>query len=114
VRRSKDEIAKERTVENYNAAVEAEEAVDHFSPKQIYRTVDVSTQPGGKPIENDWANNGQTDPRAENFRWNGISTRGKKEPLSPEVLGAVGEAARQLGRALNEKECAEIIERARK
>jgi hypothetical protein len=63
------------------------------------------------PSTNDWTKD--DNPNSESFRWRGPSVSGKKEPLSPEVLNAFGEAARQKGRALSDAERAEVIERCK-
>jgi hypothetical protein len=62
-----------------------------------------------QPIESNYLENGVTDPRAEGFRWNGVSVSKPKVPLSNETLAAFGSEARRLGRALTDAERAELI-----
>jgi hypothetical protein len=64
-----------------------------------------------QPIESNYLENGVTDPRAEGFRWNGVSVSKPKVPLSNAVLAAFGSEARRLGRALTDAERAELISR---
>jgi hypothetical protein len=79
--------------------------------KEILMVTTDAQEPKMQPIESNYLENGVTDPRAEGFRWNGVSVSKPKVPLSNAVLAAFGSEARRLGRALNDAERAEIIAR---
>jgi hypothetical protein len=79
--------------------------------KEILMVTTDAQEPKMQPIESNYLENGVTDPRAEGFRWNGVSVSKPKVPLSNAVLAAFGSEARQKGRALTDAERAEIIER---
>jgi len=54
--------------------------------------------------KNDFLNNGVTDPRHPNFRFNGPNVRAQKKPMPPEILSALADEARRLGRGLTDAE----------
>ncbi|HWY20023.1 MAG TPA: hypothetical protein VNX26_02320 [Candidatus Acidoferrum sp.] len=54
--------------------------------------------------QNDYMNNGHYDSRDPQFRYNGPNVSALKKPIPTEVLNALGEEARRLGRGLTDDE----------